>query len=101
MPCSLRLLIARHTPITILMILLASIAPAPSWAQVQTGTPNFGSFGRGPDVLNLSTLNAHYSIPVLHKGGRGTDFTYDLSYDSSLWYLVTSGSTTTWQPVAN
>src|SRR4029077_6602422 len=40
-------------------------------------------------------------IPVLHKSGRGTDFTYDLSYDNSVWYPVTSGSTTSWQPVQN
>ncbi len=70
-------------------------------AQVQTGTPPFGSFGGGPDVINLGNLNAHLTIPVLHKPGRGTNFTYDLAYDSSVWYPVTSGSTTSWQPVAN
>ncbi len=70
-------------------------------AQVQTGTPPFGSFGGGPDVINLGNLNAHLTIPVLHKPGRGTNFSYDLAYDSSVWYPVTSGSTTSWQPVAN
>jgi RHS repeat-associated protein len=70
-------------------------------AQVQTGTPPFGSFGGGPDVINLANLNSHISIPVLHKAGRGMNFTYDLSYDSSIWYPVTSGSTTTWTPVNN
>jgi len=70
-------------------------------AQVPTGTPPFGSFGGGPDVINLANLNSHVTIPVIHKPGRGTDFTYDLSYDSSVWYPVTSGGTTTWQPVAN
>src|SRR5438309_2021671 len=62
-------------------------------AQVQTGTPPFGSFGGIPDIINL---NAHLTIPVLHKPGRGTNFTYDLSYDSSVWYPVTSGGVTTW-----
>jgi RHS repeat-associated protein len=28
------------------------------------------------------------------------DFDYDLTYDSSVWYPVTSGSTTSWQPVS-
>jgi RHS repeat-associated protein len=69
--------------------------------QVQTGTPPFGSFGGGPDTINLGNLNAHLTIPVLHKPGRGTNFTYGLSFDSSVWYPVTSGTTTTWQPVLN
>jgi hypothetical protein len=67
-------------------------------AQVQTGTPPFGSLGGGPDVINLANLNAHLTIPVIHKPGRGTDFTYDLGYDSAVWYPVTSGSTQSWQP---
>src|SRR6266481_945683 len=70
-------------------------------AQVQTGTPAFDSFGGGPDTINLANLNAHISVPVLHKAGRGTSFTYDLSYDSSVWYPVTSGSTKSWQSVSN
>src|SRR2546422_5232119 len=72
-----------------------------SSAQVPTGTPPFGSFGGGPDVINLANLNSHITIPVLHKPGRGTNFNYDMSYDSSVWYPVTSGGTTTWQPVQN
>jgi hypothetical protein len=87
--------------ISLLPYLLASLLPLPAWAQVTTGTPPFGSFGGGPDVINLGNLNVHWAIPVLYKPGRGTNFTYDLSYDSSVWYPVTSGSTTTWQPVYN
>ncbi len=70
-------------------------------AQVTTGTPPFGSFGGGPDAINLANLNSHIAIPVLHKPGRGLNFTYDLSYDSSVWYPVNSGGTTSWQPVSN
>jgi hypothetical protein len=70
-------------------------------AQVATGTPPFGSFGGGPDVFDLANLNVHLAIPVLHKAGRGTNFTYDLSYDNSVWYPVTANSTTSWQPVLN
>ncbi len=69
---------------------------------VSTGTPPFGSFGGGPfDTVNLGNLNVHFAIPVLHKAGRGTPFTYDLSYDSSIWIPVTSSGTTQWQPVLN
>src|SRR5216683_886481 len=80
---------------------LTSLLPPAASAQVKTGTPPFGSFGGGPDVINLANLNAHWTIPVLHKAGRGLDFSYDLSYDSSVWFQVTSGGTTTWQPVQN
>lgn len=67
-------------------------------AQV-TGTPPFSSSAGGPDVIDLANLNAHLTIPVLHKLGRGINFTYDLTYDSSVWYPVTSGTTTNWQAV--
>src|SRR6266705_6043825 len=70
-------------------------------AQVTTGTPPFGSFGGGPDVINLANLNSHITIPVLHKAGRGLNFTYDLSYESSVWYPVGASGSQTWQPVQN
>jgi RHS repeat-associated protein len=71
-------------------------------SQVATGRTPFGSFGGGPfDTVNLGNLNVHFAIPVLHKAGRGTPFTYDLSYDGSLWMPVTSSGTTQWQPVGN
>jgi YD repeat-containing protein len=73
----------------------------PSPAQVATGTPPFGSFGGGPDVINLANLNSHIVVPVLSKAGRGGPFVYNLSYDTSVWNPVRSGSTTTWQPVTN
>ena len=71
-------------------------------SQVATGTPPFGSFGGGPfDTINLGNLNVNFSIPVFHKAGRGIPFTYDLNYDSSVWYPVNSSGGTTWTPVAN
>jgi hypothetical protein len=84
---------------SLLLYFLTSLFPTPAFAQTRpaTGTPPFGSFGGGPDVINLANLNSHITVPVLNKPGRGTNFTYDLSYDSSVWYPVTSGSTTTWQ----
>lgn len=84
------------------LILLALFVGSPtSSAQVQTGTPPFGSFGGGPDIINLANLNSHITIPVRHKPGRGTDFTYDLSYDSSVWFPAGVSGSQTWQPVAN
>jgi len=86
--------------IFVLLFALAGFAGIAS-AQVPTGTPPFGSFAGGPDVINLANLNSHIAVPVLHKPGRSTNFTYDLSYDSAVWYPVTSGSTKVWQSVAN
>jgi len=72
-----------------------------TFGQVPTGTPAFGSFAGGPDVINLANLNSHIDIPVFHRAGRGMNFAYDVTYDSSVWYPVKSGSTTSWQPVFN
>jgi RHS repeat-associated protein len=70
-----------------------------SSAQVATGTPAFNSYGGGPfDVVNLGNLNVNFTIPVLHKAGRGMPFAYDISFDNSIWTPVTSSGTTTWQP---
>jgi RHS repeat-associated protein len=80
---------------------LFALAVGSASAQVPTGTPQFGSFGEGPDIINLANLNAHIRVPVRHKSGRGTDFTYDLSYDTSVWYPVGSTGSQSWQPVYN
>ncbi len=83
------------------LLLIVALAASPISAQVTTGTPPFGSFGGGPEVINLANLNSHIVIPVLHKPGRGLNFTYDLSYDSSVWYPSTASGTNTWTPVTN
>src|SRR6266851_592410 len=83
------------------LLILLALSIGPASAQVTTGTPPFGSFGGGPDVINLANLNSHIAIPVLHKPGRGTNFTYDLSYDSSVWYPVGVSGSQTWQYVNN
>ena len=87
-------------------LLLSAVAflyllPMVTRAQVQTGTPPFGSFAGGPDVINLGNLNAHLDVPIVTRKGRGTDFFYDLTYDSSVWQLITSGSTKYWVPANN
>src|SRR6266851_8483322 len=83
------------------LLIVLTLTASTSSAQVATGTPPFGSFGGGPDVINLANLNSHITIPVLHKAGRGTNFTYDLSYDSSVWYPAGVSGSQTWQPVTN
>ncbi len=71
-------------------------------AQVATGNYTYGTFdNQGFDSINLGNLNTHFSIPVLNKTGRGLPFSYNLAYDSSVWYPVTSGSTTAWTPTQN
>jgi RHS repeat-associated protein len=83
------------------LVFLLLLFASPAKAQVSTGTPPFGSFGGGPDTINLSNLNVHLGIPVFSRHGRGTDFSYTLAYDSTIWSPVVSGSTTSWQPVVN
>jgi hypothetical protein len=82
--------------------LIAIVLSRLASAQVSTGTPPLGSFGGGPmDTVNLGNLNVHFAVPVLHKAGRGMPFTYDLSYDSSIWTPVTNSGVTQWQPTTN
>jgi hypothetical protein len=81
----------------VVLCVALALLPAISFAQVATGTPPFSSFGGGPfDTINLGNLNAHFSIPVLSKAGRGVPFSYSLGYDSSVWYPVTSNGITSW-----
>jgi hypothetical protein len=72
------------------------------WSQVATGNPVFGSPQGGIfDTLNLGNLNVHFSIPVVHKAGRGMPFSYDLSFDSSVWSPVGVSGNQVWTPVSN
>ncbi len=65
-----------------------------------TGTPAFGSYGGGPfDIVNLANLNVHFGIPIVAKAGRGTPFTFDWVYDSSIWYIDTNNNQ--WQHPTN
>src|SRR5437879_1882577 len=65
-------------------------------AQVATGTPPFGSFSAGPDIVNNANLNVHIVVPVLNKPGRGLPLNYNLTYDGSIWYPVGSSGNQTW-----
>jgi hypothetical protein len=80
--------------------LVVTLATGIASAQVATGTPPFGSYSGGNfDTVNQGNLNVHFSIPVLHKAGRGTPLTYDLSYDSSVWTPGVSNGVAQWQPL--
>lgn len=70
-------------------------------AQTQAALPPFSSWGGGPfDSVNLGNLDVHFTIPVLHKAGRGMPFSYDISYDGLVWSPVTSSGITQWQPAS-
>jgi hypothetical protein len=84
-----------------LAVCLLLVISFPVAAQVTTGTPPFASSGGGPDVVNLGNLNVHLDVSVLNKAGRGMPFTYDLTYDTSVWVPITSSGVTSWNPVFN
>jgi RHS repeat-associated protein len=86
--------------LTLLAIFTLSAAH-PSLAQVHTGTPRFGNFGGGPDIINLGNLNSHLDIPVLHKNGRGLPFDFKFVFDSSVWAPVSVNGSKAWQPSSN
>jgi len=86
-------MIMKRTPGLVLMFIAVLTVTEIAWGQVPTGIPPHGSFSGGPfDIVNTGNLNVHFVIPVLHKAGRGVPFVYDLTYDSSVWYPVTSGA---------
>jgi hypothetical protein len=69
--------------------------------QVLTGTPRYGSFTSGPDVINLGSLNSHLAIPIFSKPGRGMPFNYTLTFDNSVWYPSNVSGSSAWTPVFN
>lgn len=70
--------LARHFSFAAL-VLICGVATAR--AQVLTGTPPFGSFGGGPDIVNLANNNVRRNFGVLNKPGRGLPFSYTVTYD--------------------
>jgi RHS repeat-associated protein len=86
--------LARRFASLALLVLSATIAIG----QVATGSYPYGTFdSKGFDTINVGNLNAHLSIPVLQKPGRGMSFSYALGYDSSIWSMTTGS----WQPAQN
>jgi YD repeat-containing protein len=77
-------------------LLVSQTAPAAA------GTPAFGTYTSGPDVINVGNLNVHLTIPILNKQGRaGMNFIYNLTYDNSIWQQAGVNGNLSWQPVGN
>src|SRR5712691_322225 len=82
-----------------------------SSAQVQTGTPPFGSFGGGPDVISLANLNSRITIPVRHKARRGEVSRFqgpwqgvagvNVSYSLPAWFEDRNGNKVTATDLGN
>lgn len=94
-------LLSRATRGTSILFFCSLLLALPSPAQVVTGTPPFGSFAGGPDVVDLGNNNVHLAIPVLHKPGRGQNFIMDITYDSSVWLPVGASGSQFWSSVNN
>jgi RHS repeat-associated protein len=88
---------------SLFLILTAVLLSGICFGQAPTSGPQpFGSFAGGPfDSVNLGNLNVSFTVPIVHKAGRGLPFTYDLSYANSIWSPVLVSGTTSWTPAAN
>ena len=52
------------------LVVVVALLPAMASSQVATGTPPFGSFAGGPDIINLANINAFcFADPI--TGGDG------------------------------
>src|SRR6266446_3035480 len=83
----------------LLSLMLVTIGVAS--AQAQTGTPPFSSITGGPEAINLANLNSHLVVPVFQRPGRGSTFSYEIVYDSAVWFPSGASGSQVWQPVAN
>ncbi len=66
----------RRAFLLLVLLTVPLFVASPASAQVATGTPPFGSFSGGPDIVNLGNLNGHLTVHAMKKPGRGTNFTY-------------------------
>ena len=65
-----------------------------SLAQSASGFP-FASIGGGPfDTINMANLNVHFNIPIVNKAGRGLPFSYSLGYNSTVFAVISSPTST-------
>lgn len=87
--------------ISLLFALLVSLIFSLATSAQTTGTPPFGSFGGGPDLIDFGNLNARLAIPLMSKAGRGMNFAPYVLYNTLIWSPVTSNGTTTWTPAFN
>ena len=83
----------------LLSLMLVTIGVAA--AQAQTGIPSFSSITGGPEAITLANLNSHFAVPVFQRPGRGSTFSYEVVYDSVVWFPSGVSGSQVWQPVAN
>ncbi len=85
---------------SLLVIVFLATQTVCSWGQSITGLAPFAPLqGSGAEIVNLANLNVHLSIPIMQKAGRGLDFHYVLSYDSTIWTIAPHSGA--WAPVPN
>src|SRR5260370_8980134 len=71
---------------SLVLLVLISFASHGVAQMLDTGLPPFSSHQQaGPDLINLNSLNVHYSIPIFRRPGRGLPFSYNISIDSQGW----------------
>jgi RHS repeat-associated protein len=87
----------RSARVVVLLVVFLSFGQL-AYGQVPTGTPPYGSYGGDPEVINLADLNIHLDVPITHRAGRGSNFDYRLTYDSSVWTPTNSGASYFWNP---
>jgi hypothetical protein len=84
-------------PAVAFLLAVLALVTTPISAQVPTGIPQFGTFGRGPiDTVNLATLNAHLEVPVRQTPGRKLPFAEALNQDTAVWYPAYSTQSLSW-----
>src|SRR5713226_4603068 len=81
-----------------ILVLIMVCCCQPLLSQVPTGIPAFGSFqDDGFDTVDLANLNAQFAVPIFTRPGRGAfNFSYIMTYDSSVWYPTGAAGNQTW-----
>jgi hypothetical protein len=84
-----------------LAAVLALCSGVHAQTETPTGIPPFSSLTGGPDAINLSNLNINWTIPIVKKAGRGMNFSYSQSYNSSIWFRDVVNGYFVWNAVEN
>ncbi len=85
-----------------LRVILAFLLIGSGVMTLEAGIPPFSSTMSGPyGTINLSDLNVHLEIPVISRNGRGSNFVFNIQYDSAVLSQATVGSSKTWTYAPN
>ena len=81
------------------LLVLGTLQCSAQSPPIATGQYTFGAYdNHGFDTINVGNLNVSFSIPVLHKAGRGLPFLSDVIFNSSAWYPVSISGSLYWNP---